>query len=247
MLKFLNEENFCEFADESVSDYDEFESMVKELGLDINCFFVDDGVYTINKAWYLEKFITIPMPVISKDVISMFRLDEVVKYRRERNRKLEEKRDFVRIFVLIEKCFRMPFFLDLYRELSDEEFIKLYEFVYSTCEYDFKELLTEDIITRLMKVRNVDDIKAKLREEYSITDDEITIYRGEADKSRSYKSGAVSWTMDCDVANFFANRFNAVNPKIYKATVNVNDILMVIDGEKEVLVARDCLKNVSMV
>lgn len=53
--------------------------------------------------------------------------------------------------------------------------------------------------------------------------------------------------MDYDVAKFFANRFNANNPKIYKATVDVEDILMIIDRESEVLVTNDSLADVSII
>lgn len=164
MLELLNGENFCKYSDESITDYNEFTSIMKELGLDLNCFFVDDGIYVINRIWYIEGYVTVPLPIISKEMISMFRLGEVVEYRRELNKELEEERDFVSIFTLIEKCFRMSYFLDIYEELNNKEFLKLYEYVYSTCEYNFEYILNDDILLRLKEAKNLNDIKTRLKE-----------------------------------------------------------------------------------
>ena len=56
--------------------------------------------------------------------------------------------------------------------------------------------------------------------------------------------GALSWSLDYDMANFFARRFNAKKPQIYKAKVNVNDILLFLENENEILVEPSNVQNV---
>ena len=184
------------------------------------------------------------MPAASKKCIDMFRLKDIVPARRRIIKELKNKRDYVSIFTLIEKCFRMSYFLELYTKLKDDEFLELFEFVYSNCEYNFDWILKKDILQRIQKAKSIKNIKEKLIANYDVQEDVITIYRGEADESTHFEDGAVSWTLDYNIASFFANRFNAKKPKVYKADVFVKDILMIIDRESEVIITMDKLFNV---
>lgn len=244
MLEILNKDNFEDFSGDKNENYEDFKNYITESGLHINCFYVDKDNWFMNRIWYIEEYITIPMPIASKDCIDMFRLKDVVPARRRLIEELKNERDYVGIFTLIEKCYRMSYFLELYEELEDDEFLELFEFVYSSCEYNFDWLLKEDILQRIKEAQNLEKIKEKLVRKYDVQGDVITIYRGEADESTHFKNGAVSWTLDYSVASFFANRFSAQNPRMYKANVLVKDILMLIDREKEVVVTEDKLLNI---
>lgn len=183
---------------------------------------------------------------ISKKFFEMFNFPNIIKSRREYLLDLRNERKYVNMFSLLEKCFRISYFLDLYKEINSEEFIDLFSYVYSSCEYNFDELLEEEVMEKLRKAKNTVKIKKILNKEFQIKDEIITIYRGEADNSTPYNEGAISWTLDSNIAKFFANRFNAENPRIYKAKVNINDILLFIDREKELLVESKNLIEVKL-
>lgn len=244
MIECLCKENFNSFwKGDNDFTYDDFISYIESLDLNYECFYIDFANWVI-PAWYIDGFVTIPIHALSKEYIEMIRLKDIVLYRKKSIEAALKERRYGSIFVLIEKCFRMSYFLDIYESLTDEEFLDLFEFVYSSCEYNFDMLLTEEVLERLKKANKTNKIKEALLEKYNIKDNVITIYRGEADESTHYEDGAFSWTLDPEVADFFANRFNAEYPKIYKANVNVGDILMVIDKESEVLISPNSLLNV---
>lgn len=244
MLEILNKDNFEDFSGDKNERYDDFKKYITESGLHINYFYVDKDSWFMNRVWYIDEYITIPMPVASSACIKMFKLKDMVFGRKRIIEKCKIQRDYVSIFALIEKCFRMSYFLELYEELEDDEFLELFEFVYSSCEYNFDWLLKEDILQRIKEAKSIEKIKKKLDAKYDVQEDIVTVYRGEADESTHFRDGAVSWTLDYDIAEFFANRFSAQNPRIYKANVFVKDILMLIDGESEVLATEDKLFNI---
>ena len=104
-----------------------------------------------------------------------------------------------------------------------------------------------DFIKTLNSTKDGAEDLALLHEMY--TDDTITIYRGEDEKSNSYKS-ALSWTLSLDMAKFFANRYNKTNSgKVYQATVAKEDILAYLPEreEEEVIVKSPDLINVEQI
>lgn len=104
-----------------------------------------------------------------------------------------------------------------------------------------------DFIKTLNSTKDGAEDLALLHEMY--TDDTLTIYRGEDEKSNSYKS-ALSWTLSLDMAKFFANRYNKTNSgKVYQATVAKEDILAYLPEreEEEVIVKSSDLINVEQI
>ena len=202
----------------------------------------------INRVWYIESYITIPMMIISKTFFDdIMRLPEVVSKRREYINELIEDGNYVHLLGLVDKPFRISYFLDIYDSLEGDKFIEAFSFVYSSSEYGFDSLLDDDVIELLIDYKDTNKIKDILKNNFNITDKMVTIYRGEADKSMSYRDGAMSWTLELKVANFFANRFSSSNPKVYKAKVNVDDILLYLDRESEVLVEPCNLVDVELI
>lgn len=244
-MVFINEEVFKEITDGSFGSYNDFLSYLKENNLNIDNFYADTN-NMINRVWYIEEFITYPMVSISKKFFEMFDIPNLIKHRRKCIENLLEKKNFNAIFTMVEKPFRISYFLDLYDYLTDEEFINVFSFVYSTCEYGFIDLLNDDVIERLKECKDTENLINNIKDKYEIKDDMVVIYRGEADKSTPFNDGAMSWTLDYKVAKFFANRFNAEELKIYKAKANVNDILIFLDREDEVLIEYENLVDVEL-
>lgn len=245
-MENLNKKIFNEVTDGSFNSYKDFCNYLKYNNLQLEYFYIDIK-NIINKVWYIEGFVIYPMINISKVFFEMFDLPKVIEARRELLLDLRNKREYVSMFSLLEKCFRISYFLNLYKELNSEEFIELFTYVYSNCEYNFDKLLEEDVMDKLRESKDTVKIKEILNKEFQIKDEIITIYRGEADNSTPYNKGAISWTLDYSIAKFFSNRFNAKNPKIYKAKVHINDILLFIDRENELLVESENLIEVKLI
>ena len=222
-MEKLNRDNFV--PTDEYEDYEKFRNYITKIGLDINCFYINEDSL-LNSAWYIEDYVTIPLHTLSEEYLEFIKIKEMIQKRKELIEVRKKNKNYTGLFTLIEKPFRMAYFLNIYDELEATEFLELFELVWSSCEYNFNLLSNEDILQRIEEIRSIKNIKDKLIKKYNIKNDVITIYRGEADKSTSFNNGAISWTLNYDIASFFANRFRANNPKIYKANVLIKDILM---------------------
>ncbi|MCI9070216.1 hypothetical protein [Clostridium sp.] len=238
-MERLNRKNF--FSPNE--DYEEFEKYINKIGLDIDCFYIT-GDSLINQAWYIEGYNTIPIHILSIEYLEFSKIKEMVQKRKELIEAMKNKKNYTRLFALLDKPFRIMYFLELYEHLEDHEFLKLFEFVWSTCEYNFNLLIRKDMIQRLESLKDIEKIKNNLIN--NTNNGVVTIYRGEADESTSFNDGAISWTIDYNIASFFAHRFRAKNPKIYKANVLIDDVIMFIERESEVLVKKESLFNITI-
>lgn len=243
-MEKLNRNNFIP-TDEH-QNYEQFKKYITKIGLDINCFYINEDSL-LNSAWYIEDYVTIPLHTLSEEYLEFIKIKETIQKRKELIEVRKKNKNYTGLFILIEKPFRMAYFLNIYDELEATEFLELFELVWSSCEYNFNLLSNEDILQRIEEIRSIKNIKDRLVKKYNIKNDVVTIYRGEADKSTSFNNGAISWTLSHDIASFFANRFRANNPKIYKANVLIKDILMLIDNEQEVLVRKENLFNIEKI
>lgn len=113
---------------------------------------------------------------------------------------------------------------------------------FSNNDYMYIEFLQE---TATKEAKDIQDLLALIGDKT-----EITAYRGEGNKSYhidedpmngDYSENLVSWTLDPEVARFFASRYEAEDPKVYKATFKVSDIVAYDNGrqEKEILIAHE--------
>jgi len=78
---------------------------------------------------------------------------------------------------------------------------------------------------------------AELKENFS--DEILTIYRGQASKSTPYDE-ALSWTLNKDVALFFANRFDSEDCKILESRVHIDNVIAYISDREEFEVLVPC-------
>ena len=246
MLHSMTIESFNKYNDGSFKSYEDFCKYAEENDLFTDCFFVDEG-NIINRIWYIENFITYPMHNVSKQFMNMFNFCEMIHQRRNYVEKLKKDNNYEGLFSIVDKCFRISYFVELYPYIPNEQFVDVFTLVYSLCEYNFDMLLTDDVLNKLRKLKPNFTKQQLIDKGAEITDNVVTIYRGEADKSTNYKDGALSWTLNYDMAIFFANRFSARNPKLYKAQVNIDNILLYIDREEEVLVEAKDLIDVKLI
>ena len=109
---------------------------------------------------------------------------------------------------------------------------------YTLSDYGCEEISNDNMI-KLLASRSAKDlikaseIKDKALNEYP---DTITVYRGEASLSTPCHL-SWSWTLDINVANFFATRFGSDDSKIVKGTVKKEHVEVYINKEKECIIS----------
>ena len=109
---------------------------------------------------------------------------------------------------------------------------------------DFDEMYIEFLEeTATEEAKDIQELLANVGDK-----DTLTIYRGETEQSTPYEQ-ALSWTLDKEKADWFANRFESERPITYKAKVKTDYILAYDNGreEQEILVHSDYLTGVEQV
>ena len=206
----------------------EINELIKSYNLNYKNFYKTDSeiipyvYYDKNLAIYINLFDT------SKQTFDLMRLPNMISYLEKTMKSYIENKDYYSLFVQMEKAIRIDY-LNLYSEqILDDQFLKVFEFVYSSSEYGFDKI-NESIFKRVKKLSQ------------TLETEKLTIYRGECSKSNHYTKSK-SWTLSYDIAKFFANRFG--KGKIYQGEVDKKDIIYFIKNEDEVLVDSKYIKNI---
>lgn len=170
------------------------------------------------------------------------------KYIKDLKKYIKKETNIFKIIMLINKPYRM-FFLSLIKNYLDE---KNFAIFLKEC-YTETEFPNRDVNVSVEQIKNMFNIANKNllmdTEEKEIFDnlnDEITIYRGFY-SDEFYN--ALSWTLDLNVANFFATRFKNEGGCIYQANIKKSDIFTYINSrnEKEIIVDYTKLYNIKKV
>lgn len=139
---------------------------------------------------------------------------------------------------------RMLYIQDLIR--SKGEFVKdvysLFFSNYACSDYGFNSIDPE--VIQFVMAHKPEEEKQQTAANLSFLPEEIDIYRGGNSQSTPYNK-AYSWTLDINVANFFAARMGQNSGYIAKATVRKEDILEAFldnDREQEIIVSPDKVK-----
>lgn len=122
------------------------------------------------------------------------------------------------------------------RELIRKKYENSYELfkdVYFSVDYGFNIFSIEDY-KKLLKLKK--DFQIELTNNaIKNLPDILTIYRGEGSNSTDY-SKSVSWTLDINIAYFFAVKNSTDNARILTAEINKKDIFEYSKRENEILV-----------
>lgn len=123
------------------------------------------------------------------------------------------------------------------KEMSDrvDTLYELFVGAYQSSSFGF-EMLSDEAIDNIFAAKTSKQ-KEKTMQKLAGLPDKITVYRGAGDKSTPLGQ-AFSWTLDINVANFFATRLSEKHAAIYTGTVKKADVLEYFDNnsEQEVLV-----------
>ncbi|AUN01462.1 TPA: hypothetical protein ACXDAY_002249 [Clostridium botulinum] len=221
---------------ENDDDINEFIKTINKLDLDMDDFYKVEG--KLYKYCYLKGTVLVELYDISEDYFINFKVREQIEQRERIHQRCIENRQYIRLFCLIDKPFRFLFYQQLFNDIPDEQKYEVFKNIYTSCEYGFNNLsreFLEEIFGYNKSGRNW------------FNEDIITIYRGEGDLSAPYNE-AYSWTIDIDVARWFARRFNS-DGKVYKGYIRQEDILDYMEdrNEKEILVFPEDVFNVELI
>ena len=110
---------------------------------------------------------------------------------------------------------------------------ELFTNFYQTSDYGCS-VLTDNSMRKLMSMKSSKETE-HTKELLKAFPDKVTVYRGEGDRSSSWKD-SMSWTTDINVANFFASRMTSKNAVIHIAEVDKKDIAEYFEYENECII-----------
>lgn len=160
-------------------------------------------------------------------------------FQRERFDEAVEEKNWGRAMRILDKPFRIDFFLETFSGIPKNTIRELFIEMYSQTEYGFEKLLPilKDVLKERSQMtkeeRNTfytgidkfDSLKIIDGQEY------VRIFRGEASKSNKIDE-AFSWSLDYDTANYFAHRFDS-DGIIHEGLILKEDILAYINSRSE--------------
>ncbi|MBD5589371.1 hypothetical protein [Clostridium botulinum] len=218
------------------NEINEFIKTINKLDLNADDFYKVEG--KLYKYCYLKGTVLIEIYDTSEEYFINFKVREQMKQREEIHKKCIENKEYIRLFCLIDKPYRLLFYEELFNDIPDEQKYKVFKNIYTSSEYGFNNL-SREFLEEIFEYNEVD--------KNWFNEDVVAIYRGEGSLSTSYNE-AYSWTIDTDVAIWFAKRFND-NGKVYKGYIKQDHILdyLADRNEKEVLVFPEDVFNVEQI
>lgn len=138
------------------------------------------------------------------------------------------KEDYCRFFIYMDRQNRIPAYYSIFELLPDDKKYELFLYAYIMPEIGLVKPKIIDKIFELKPHELAENLKGK-------ADDEgyITIYRGESEKSTRIQR-AISWTLDRNIAVWFAKRFNFSGiGYLYTAKAGINKVIAYLTGREE--------------
>lgn len=199
------------------------EKIIRKNNLDIDKFYRVTG--TLYPYCYINNTVYVEIYSFDEDLFNNLMVKKIIEQREKKHAACIQKKNYGELFCLIDKPYRMKWFIQLIEDIPADDRAGIFKSIYSSMEYGFNDIPRELLINMFKSDTTFN------REKFS---DVVTIYRGEGSLSTPYMK-AYSWTVDVNVAEFFANRFNE-SGTIYKGYVYKEKILNYIEREQEVIV-----------
>ncbi|NFH01592.1 hypothetical protein FC831_15215 [Clostridium botulinum] len=197
----------------------EHEELIIKNGLDINKFYKVEGKF--HPYCYINNTVYVEIYSLNESDFNNLRVKEMIEKREQMHEECIEDKDYERLFIYIDKPYRMDWYVKLFNEIPNDRKYEIFRGIYSSMEYGFDNI-DRQFLDKIFKYNNLD------RKQF---DDITTIYRGETEESTPYNY-AYSWTTDLKTAEWFANRFDS-DGVVYKGYVKKEHILDYIEDRKE--------------
>ena len=200
-----------------------------------NVYYVRNSIGNQMIYMSLKDSVVLALPIYNKQ---SFISDAVLSKLVERSMRFSKEKDYANLLFHTPDGAKM---FVLNRLALNEEIPTLYGLflqTYATTDYGFNEISKDTfkkiVKTKTAKQKEVTEKQLKLLN----LPEEVTVYRGEGSRSNPY-SEAYSWTLNPNVANFFACRLDDSSPRLIKAKVKKENIVEYLEGEEEVIVNPD--------
>ncbi|PLS15053.1 hypothetical protein CVD28_24550 [Bacillus sp. M6-12] len=224
--------------------YQELKQVFEENGLSINhLYMAKEGLYPF---WYIDGFVFAPVTSLNPSVFQLHLNGDNVEAQKKRLQRYWEKGNYSALFSEVDSQFGFDTFFEHIEEIPEEKQYEIFRKLYTRNEYGFQDIDQ----TLIRKLFSLNPDKSFLKHIPVEPDGYVTIYRGMQDHSASPEE-AYSWTLDFEVAQRFALRFNSTESSIYQARVLVEDIVDYVGdgnigdrGEEEILVIPETLRDV---
>lgn len=214
----------------------EFESLFPELPVDCICY---GPVLSGTSCLYFnrETFAVLNAPInYGEEIGFLCGLENLISAIKEQEVEVANGNFFSSLLVL-QDSMRMEYIsklLSMSKPVND--LYKLFIDMYTLGDYGFAAM-TDEAFNKIVASKT-EAQKKETESALSSMPDVLTIYRGQT-KVGTPVEKAHSWTLDRNIANFFATRCGQDKAEIITATVNKKDVIEYISdrGEKEVLVS----------
>lgn len=185
--------------------------------------------------WEDETDILLKIPVELEGLYSAAEIEKMVLQEIAYERKQVENQDYAHIFFTLNGKMKAEY-LDYILE-QDKPVKNLYQMfhaVYVSTDFGASVISKDNVRKAILAM--TEEEKTELASQKAQLADTITIYRGEGSASQGYQN-AYSWSLDPNVAVFYATRLSSQSGRIIVAEVNRGDILCFgSTSDQEVLV-----------
>ena len=175
--------------------------------------------------------------------------DNFDKWKRQVEKQIDESQDVFQVYYLLNDSYRMLFFDDVSKHLSQEDYSTLLGSVWVGSEYANVDanVSKEKMLAHFKNADKSVLMSETELETYNDLEDTVVVYRGVTSKNKK-NTNALSWTISFGKAKWFAERWGGTGI-VYCATIDKKNILAYFDRkeEDEVVVDFHQLQNVKVV
>ncbi|GMC10013.1 hypothetical protein K5E_21520 [Enterococcus thailandicus] len=175
---------------------------------------------------------------IEVEISNGYILENLLQFKNSKQnvvQELIESKDYVGLFTVVDDSMRPLIFEENKDLLPNDQLREILLYIYTSGDHVLQALQSETIINILSQKKS--SAISKLEEQYG---KKLTIYRGAGDRSTRLEN-ALSWSLDEEVAEFYANRWSDKGV-VYQGEVSTDAILEYIPHENEILVQPNQVK-----
>ena len=185
------------------------------------------------------------------------RLNQLWKKYEERNKKLEEDKDYVSLSYNIDKNRRLWWLYTRWDEIDEESRMSIFSDAYISMEFPRTNIGYGYIMEMLVLMKNPHLLMNKEEKEfYDNLPDKVKVYRGinlsdedELDERLEHYGLGISWTLDEEKGKWFRNRFFRKQRYLFEGLVDKKDIIVYLKsrGEEEVIINPINIKDIKKI
>lgn len=160
---------------------------------------------------------------------------DVERWRKYLSEKIDTISSVQQFLIIIHKPYLPVFFKYIKDDLSDKDYANMLYEIWITVEYPNHDInvSTNEFMSMFRKAKKKFLMNQEEQFVFDSLPENITVYRG-IQKDATTK--ALSWTLDKNIARWFANRFDN-NGEVVEATINKKYVFAYLNGrgEKEIV------------